>query len=39
VLVRFPNGGTQTVMYENDPGLRVGEKVKVNDGVLTRDQS
>ncbi len=39
VLVRFPNGGSQTVVYENDPGLRVGEKVKVNDGVLTRDQS
>ncbi|WP_146204460.1 glycine zipper 2TM domain-containing protein [Massilia glaciei] len=38
VLVRFQNGGTQTVTYENDPGVRVGEKVRVNDGVLTRDQ-
>jgi outer membrane lipoprotein SlyB len=38
VVIRFPNGGTQTVQYANDPGLRVGEKVKVNEGVLTRDQ-
>ncbi|MES3021045.1 MAG: glycine zipper 2TM domain-containing protein [Pseudomonadota bacterium] len=38
VVVRFQNGGTQTVTYENDPGVRVGEKVRVNDGVLTRDQ-
>ncbi|MES2323492.1 MAG: glycine zipper 2TM domain-containing protein [Pseudomonadota bacterium] len=39
VVIRFNNGGTQTVTYENDPGLRVGEKVKVNNGVLERDQS
>jgi outer membrane lipoprotein SlyB len=37
VVIRFANGGTQTVTYENDPGLRVGEKVKVNGGVLERD--
>jgi outer membrane lipoprotein SlyB len=37
VVVRFPNGGSQTVQYANDPGLRVGEKVKINEGVLTRD--
>lgn len=37
VVVRFPNGGSQTLSYENDPGLRVGEKVKVNNGVLERD--
>ena len=37
VVIRFPNGGTQTVQYANDPGLRVGEKVKINEGVLTRD--
>ena len=39
VVIRFPNGGSQTVMYENDPGLKVGEKVKVNNGVLERDAS
>lgn len=38
VVIRYPNGGTQVVPYENDPGLRVGEKVKINNGVLTRDQ-
>lgn len=39
VVIRFANnGGTQTVTYENDPGLRVGEKVRINDGVLSRDQ-
>jgi outer membrane lipoprotein SlyB len=37
VVIRFANGGAQTVQYANDPGLRVGEKVKINDGVLTRD--
>ncbi|MDL2357668.1 MAG: glycine zipper 2TM domain-containing protein [Pseudomonadota bacterium] len=37
VVIRFANGGTQTVQYANDPGLRVGEKVKINDGALTRD--
>jgi outer membrane lipoprotein SlyB len=37
VVIRFANGGTQTVQYANDPGLRVGEKVKLNDGALTRD--
>ncbi|CUI04794.1 Outer membrane lipoprotein [Janthinobacterium sp. CG23_2] len=38
VVIRFANGGTQTVTYENDPGLRVGEKVRITDGVLSRDQ-
>ena len=37
VVIRFPAGGSQTVQYANDPGLRVGEKVKINEGVLTRD--
>lgn len=39
VVIRFTNGGTQTITYENDPGLRVGEKVKLNNGVLERDAS
>jgi outer membrane lipoprotein SlyB len=37
VVVRYPNGGSQTFNYANDPGLRVGEKVRINDGVLARD--
>ncbi|MBW8899219.1 MAG: glycine zipper 2TM domain-containing protein [Massilia sp.] len=38
VVIRFSNGGTQTIAYPNDPGVHVGEKVRYNDGVLTRDQ-
>lgn len=38
VVIRFANGGTQTIDYPNDPGVHVGEKVRYNDGVLTRDQ-
>jgi outer membrane lipoprotein SlyB len=37
VVIRYTNGGTQTVQYANDPGLRVGEKVRYNDGALTRE--
>ena len=37
VLVRLQNGGTQTVAFETDPGYRVGDKVRINDGVLTRN--
>jgi outer membrane lipoprotein SlyB len=37
VVVRYANGATQTIAYDNDPGFRVGDQVKVNDGMLTRD--
>jgi outer membrane lipoprotein SlyB len=37
VIVRYADGTTQTVSYDNDPGYRVGDQVKVNDGVLVRD--
>jgi outer membrane lipoprotein SlyB len=37
VVVRYANGATQTVSYDNNPGYRVGDHVKVADGVLTRD--
>jgi outer membrane lipoprotein SlyB len=37
VVVRFANGDVQNIHYDNDPGFRVGEQVKVNNGVLTRD--
>jgi outer membrane lipoprotein SlyB len=37
VVVRYENGATQSVRYDNDPGFRVGEQVRVSDGVLTRD--
>lgn len=39
VVVRYSgNGSTQTLQYENDPGFKVGDAVRVNDGVLSRDQ-
>ena len=39
VIVRYANSGaTQAIQYENDPGFRVGDRVRVNDGVLSRDQ-
>jgi outer membrane lipoprotein SlyB len=37
VVVRYENGATQSVRYDSDPGFRVGEQVRVADGVLTRD--
>jgi outer membrane lipoprotein SlyB len=37
VVVRMAGGETQTVPFDNDPGFRVGDNVKLNDGVLTRD--
>jgi outer membrane lipoprotein SlyB len=37
VVVRYNNGAMQTVQYDNDPGFRVGEKVKINNGTLARD--
>lgn len=37
VVVRYADGSTQTIPYENNPGFQQGDHVKVNDGVLTRD--
>src|SRR5438067_2747315 len=37
VVVRYADGTTQTLPYDNEPGVRQGDHVKVNDGVLTRD--
>jgi outer membrane lipoprotein SlyB len=39
VVVRYTTGGaTQTLQYENDPGFRQGDRVRVNNGVLARDE-
>jgi len=38
VMVRYPNGATKVITYANDPGFRVGEKVRVDNNLLTRDQ-
>lgn len=37
VLVRLQNGATQTVVFAAEPGFQVGEKVKINDGVIVRN--
>ncbi|MDB5764790.1 MAG: glycine zipper protein [Herminiimonas sp.] len=37
VMVRLQNGATQTVSFAADPGYRVGDKVKINDGVIARN--
>ena len=36
IVVRLQNGTTQMVPFATDPGYRVGEKVKVDAGVITR---
>jgi hypothetical protein len=38
VIVRLKNGGTQAVSYEAEPGFKVGERVRVENGTLVRDQ-
>lgn len=38
LVVRYASGNSQTLNYDNDPGFRAGDKVRVHDGVLTRDE-
>lgn len=39
VVVRYTNNGaTQILQFDNDPGFRQGDRVRVNKGVLSRDQ-
>lgn len=37
MVIRYTDGSTRTFKYDNDPGLRAGEKVKDNNGVVMRD--
>lgn len=37
MVIRYDDGSTRSFSYANDPGLRVGEKVKDNGGVVVRD--
>ncbi|MDP9109272.1 MAG: glycine zipper 2TM domain-containing protein [Pseudomonadota bacterium] len=37
-VVRLQNGATQTITTPANPGLSVGEKIRVTDGQMTRDQ-
>jgi outer membrane lipoprotein SlyB len=38
VLVRLQSGATQTFSFPVDPGYRIGDKVRINDGALSRNQ-
>jgi len=38
VIVRLESGGTQAVSYEAAPAFRVGDRVRVENGTLVRDQ-
>lgn len=38
VITRLENGGTQAVPYETDPGYKVGDRVRVENGTLVRNQ-
>jgi outer membrane lipoprotein SlyB len=37
VITRLENGGTQAVPYETDPGYKVGDRVRVENGTLVRN--
>jgi outer membrane lipoprotein SlyB len=38
VVVRLETGAAQMVSFETDPGYRIGDKVRITDGALTRNQ-
>lgn len=38
VITRLESGGSQAVSYEAEPAFRVGDRVKVENGTLVRDQ-
>lgn len=37
VIVRLQNGATQTLSFANNPGLQVGDQVKIDNGRLIRN--
>ncbi|MBU1691040.1 MAG: hypothetical protein KJ958_00130 [Gammaproteobacteria bacterium] len=37
VLVRLQNGATQTFSFATDPSFKVGDAVKISDGVIVRN--
>lgn len=38
VIVRLESGGSQAVSYETEPGFKAGDRVKVENGTLVRNQ-
>ena len=37
LLLRYADGRKQSMVFDNDPGFREGDKVRVRDGVLSRE--
>ena len=37
LLLRYADGRKQSMVFDNDPGFRTGDKVRVRDGVLSRE--
>lgn len=37
LVLQYKDGRRQTMTFENDPGFRAGDKVRVRSGVLTRE--
>lgn len=37
VITRLESGGTQAVTYETDPGYKVGDRIRVENGTLVRN--
>ena len=35
--LRYADGRKQSMVFDNDPGFRAGDKVRVRDGVLSRE--
>lgn len=38
VIARLENGGTQAIPFDTDPGYKVGDRVRVENGTLVRNQ-
>lgn len=38
VVVRLQDGGKQSISYETDPGFKEGDRVRIVNGTLARDQ-
>jgi len=36
-VVRLQNGSAQTVSLASDQGFHTGDRVRINDGVMTRE--
>lgn len=37
LVLRYNDGRKESMVFDNDPGFRMGDKVRVRDGVLSRE--